>query len=789
MATSSTELQLIVSLKDEMSSNLKKLGGIIAATFAVDKLVDFGQAAVKAAMDEQAVHAKLATLLQNVAGARATDYEMLINQAEALKKLTGAQDEEIVNAQAMLATDQLTGEQIKNLIPGILDMASANAEVGQSFGDIQGAAIAVGKAFSTGAGALSRYNITMTAAEKKAFDVADKTGKLNIITKALSDNFGGAAAAAGETYQGRMNRVQNAVDDVQKSIGKALVPTIDMLSSQLLANIGTTDNTTKSQEQLSRGIYQGANFMIALSKTAYLVVQAIVGLGIVLFDVAAIAVNFNIDIVRSFFNIKDNVMVIIGALAKALKGDFQGAMGDLGRAVEKGFANTVSSLGNLVNDSKGVGMMLQDTWGSVGESMLAAVDGKGFKPMADAAGKAGAEMKKAPKEVSDAAKKAAEEIAKATDNMKKSYKSLQADGASAMADLVKSNTENLKSVRDEIAKTQKSLADLKDEYNKGFADDKKSVAEEIVKTEENIADLKKKIADEQKNLTKDQIDASQKLVDMKQKLLVLEQKQSEQTAKTSESSKMSLANEIEDLKRQISSGSQDSSNERLVDLQTKLAAEEKALKDSAAFNATISTEVAEAKRRAGLTDLQRAIEDFNSRRIEAQKEYTAKQTELQKELDAQKKKEADEIALFAFKKAEINKLLDKSKLEYDAFMNSHLKKTTDTINAEIEMYKQLAAAVAAARTGDTIAESKTAIAIAGKRASGGPVSLGETYLVGERGPELFTPRQNGSIASSDKLGGGIINITNNVTIGSKQAGQDFINQMIRQIQLAGIASQ
>ena len=105
------------------------------------------------------------------------------------------------------------------------------------------------------------------------------------------------------------------------------------------------------------------------------------------------------------------------------------------------------------------------------------------------------------------------------------------------------------------------------------------------------------------------------------------------------------------------------------------------------------------------------------------------------------------------------------------------------------MYKQLAAAVAAARTGDTIAESKTAIAIAGKRASGGPVSLGETYLVGERGPELFTPRQNGSIASSDKLGGGIINITNNVTIGSKQAGQDFINQMIRQIQLAGIASQ
>jgi len=36
--------------------------------------------------------------------------------------------------------------------------------------------------------------------------------------------------------------------------------------------------------------------------------------------------------------------------------------------------------------------------------------------------------------------------------------------------------------------------------------------------------------------------------------------------------------------------------------------------------------------------------------------------------------------------------------------------------------------------------------IAGARATGGPVMGGETYLVGERGPELFTPAGNGSIA-------------------------------------------
>jgi hypothetical protein len=46
-----------------------------------------------------------------------------------------------------------------------------------------------------------------------------------------------------------------------------------------------------------------------------------------------------------------------------------------------------------------------------------------------------------------------------------------------------------------------------------------------------------------------------------------------------------------------------------------------------------------------------------------------------------------------------------------------------------------------------------------KRATGGPVFAGETYLVGEMGPELFTAQQNGSIARNSSLGG--VNITIN----------------------------
>jgi tape measure domain-containing protein len=48
------------------------------------------------------------------------------------------------------------------------------------------------------------------------------------------------------------------------------------------------------------------------------------------------------------------------------------------------------------------------------------------------------------------------------------------------------------------------------------------------------------------------------------------------------------------------------------------------------------------------------------------------------------------------------------------------------------------------------------------RAVGGPVSAGSSYMVGERGPELFTPKHGGSIVPNNALGGGSTNVVVNV---------------------------
>ena len=50
----------------------------------------------------------------------------------------------------------------------------------------------------------------------------------------------------------------------------------------------------------------------------------------------------------------------------------------------------------------------------------------------------------------------------------------------------------------------------------------------------------------------------------------------------------------------------------------------------------------------------------------------------------------------------------------------------------------------------------------GGKAGGGPVSAGMTYLIGERGPELFSPGASGTIIPNHALGGGGANLTVNI---------------------------
>jgi hypothetical protein len=72
-------------------------------------------------------------------------------------------------------------------------------------------------------------------------------------------------------------------------------------------------------------------------------------------------------------------------------------------------------------------------------------------------------------------------------------------------------------------------------------------------------------------------------------------------------------------------------------------------------------------------------------------------------------------------------------------------------------------------------DALTLAGISGTRASGGPVMGGKSYLVGERGPELFTPGSSGSITPNGSFGGGG-NVTINVNGGDPQQVVDALRR-------------
>ena len=78
-------------------------------------------------------------------------------------------------------------------------------------------------------------------------------------------------------------------------------------------------------------------------------------------------------------------------------------------------------------------------------------------------------------------------------------------------------------------------------------------------------------------------------------------------------------------------------------------------------------------------------------------------------------------------------------------------------------------------------------AFGGGAADGGPIKGGKTYLVGERGPELFTPGVSGMVTPNHALGGGtsiVVNVdaSGSSVEGDQQRGNEFGEQLAAAVQ-------
>jgi len=73
-----------------------------------------------------------------------------------------------------------------------------------------------------------------------------------------------------------------------------------------------------------------------------------------------------------------------------------------------------------------------------------------------------------------------------------------------------------------------------------------------------------------------------------------------------------------------------------------------------------------------------------------------------------------------------------------------------------------------------------------RRAAGGPVTGGDSFMVGERGPEMFTPGQSGNITPNNELGGGetvaLLQEIASKTVGPVELARIFRDTSLREMQ-------
>ena len=188
----------------------------LPAAAALTGLAAAATIATKAAAEDAKAQQLLALALRNSTGA--TDAQIAANEKyiATTERAAAVSDEQLRPALANLvrATGNVTqSQQLLNLA---LDISAATGR------DLESVSIALAKAANGQATALQRLGVPLDEAMVKTKDFEG-------IVSVLSDTFGGAAAAAADTFEGRMRRVSIAIDNTKENIGNALIPIIERL--------------------------------------------------------------------------------------------------------------------------------------------------------------------------------------------------------------------------------------------------------------------------------------------------------------------------------------------------------------------------------------------------------------------------------------------------------------------------------------------------------------------------------------------------------------------------------
>ena len=169
---------------------------------------------------------KLQSALKATKNQVGISYKEMIKYSKEMQKMTIFGDEAVIKTQALMVTFTKIG---KDVFPqAIKSAADMSAMFGQ---DLQQSAIQLGTALNdpiAGVGRLRRIGISFTETQKdqieKFVEQNDLMSAQKVILQELQDEFGGVAEELAKTDVGKLEQMNNDLNDQKELIGKHIIP-------------------------------------------------------------------------------------------------------------------------------------------------------------------------------------------------------------------------------------------------------------------------------------------------------------------------------------------------------------------------------------------------------------------------------------------------------------------------------------------------------------------------------------------------------------------------------------
>lgn len=228
---------------DEMQGRLSKAAHIAGAALAGIGIAaagiafEVGKIGFEEFTKNQSAVAQLDAVIKSTGGSAGATSEQIQKLGDKIQGYSG-QTHESIDASATLLMQFGNIRDTGGAMGNVLDRAtSLTADIAARMGgSASDSAIKLGRALTNpthGISALTRMGVTFTDAQKKQIAAMQSSGDLmgaqNLVLDALTQKYGGAAKAAGETLPGQLNRAKLAFEDVAAKIVEKLIPVMTAL--------------------------------------------------------------------------------------------------------------------------------------------------------------------------------------------------------------------------------------------------------------------------------------------------------------------------------------------------------------------------------------------------------------------------------------------------------------------------------------------------------------------------------------------------------------------------------